>query len=153
MLFCFCIPKKKIHSEHGPLKKQRSISVETKMNMLIASATDQNDRAPFISMCKHKGIIPDQMAQHLRRLLNTTKDPALEKLHTTLIAQLKVERIQHVAERYRYNFQTFEQLESNCALFSIDTKDVAEYFVQRCNDDRARQLRDAVLAGRNCPMS
>jgi hypothetical protein len=150
-MICFCWTKKKIHVDHAPLAKQRSISVEAKMNKLIASVKD-DDRAPFISICKHQGIIPDQMAQHLTRLLKTTDDLVLEKLHLTLCSQLKAERIQNIAERYRYNFQTYEQLEANCRDFSLDIRDVAEYFVQHCDDERGRQLRDAVLRRRDCPV-
>ena len=120
------------------------------MNRLINSVKD-NDQTPFISVCKHQGIIPEQMAQHLSRLLKTAEDPKLEKLHLALCSQLKAERIQNIAERYRYNCQTFAQLEANCLDFSLDIRDVAEYFVQHCDDERGRQLRDAVLMRRDCP--
>ena len=150
---CWSPPKKnKIHSK---LTKQRSISSEAKMNQLIYTSTP-NDRIPFIEKCKFSGIIPETMAQHMRRRLNTNATAALENLYFALCGQIKAELVQNVAEGYRYNSKTYAQLEAHCREFGIDVADVADYFepARHVGDDpeQVAMLRDAVRGKRDCPL-
>jgi hypothetical protein len=148
-------PPQKEAKPHIQLTKQRSISAESKMDQLISSSTPE-DQILFINKCKYAGIIPDKMARHMRHRLNRNATSALENLYAALCSQLKAERVQNIAEGYRYNSLTYAQLEANCKEFGLDVADIADYFepVRHDINDRAQaaQLRDAVLGRRGCPL-
>jgi hypothetical protein len=157
-----CCWSNKIHTEHDqkPLTKQRSISFEAKIDQLIVVYTTDDDML-LINKCKSMGIIPEKMESRLRRRLNnasTNEKSKLENLHKLICEQLKAERVQNVAESYRYNSQTFAQLEANCVEFGLEPKDISNYFDLMKHgggrDERMHnlQLSLAVMNKKNCPI-
>ncbi len=150
---CWSPPKK--NKFHSKLTKQRSICVESKMDRLISSSTP-DDQILFIDKCKYAGIIPDTMAQHMRRRLKINATAALENLYFALCSQLRAEQVQNVAESYRYNSMTYAQLEANCREFGLNVAEIADYFepARHDGDDREQVavLRDAVRGKMDCPL-
>ena len=153
----FCWPRKVATTNNPPLTRQRSISAEAKMNQLITSCTP-DDEVPLLVKCKYAGIIPDAMEYHLRHRLNNAAESemhALEQLHSALCDQLHNERVQNVAESYRHNQRTYNQLQADCLEFGLEVAEIAHYFdiTGRWGDEKEhyRQLRDAVVGKKDCP--
>ncbi len=128
------------------------------MDQLIAAYTTDDDML-LINKCKSMGIIPEKFESHLRRKLNNASErPKLENLHKLICEQLKAERVQNVAKSFRYNSQTYAQLEANCEEFGLEPKDISNYFDLMKHggrkDERMHnlQLSLAIMNKKNCPI-